>query len=57
MLVDVYIGSVDTGGLFGLLLISSFLLDEVLGCVFANSVDVTDFVLELDSVALVSHLY
>ena len=44
----------NTGGLVGLL-IRSFLLNEVLGSIFTNGIDVTDFVLEFDAVALVSY--
>ena len=40
-----------------LLFVSCFLLNEVLGSVFADSVDVADFVLELNSIALVCHLH
>ena len=39
------------------LFIGRFLFDEILGGLFADCVDVTDFVLELDSVALVCHLH
>ena len=39
------------------LFIGSFLLNEILGCFFADCVDVADFVLELDTVALVSNLH
>ena len=39
------------------LFISSLLLDKVFGGIFADSVDVADFILELDSVALVCHLH
>ena len=39
------------------LFIGCFLFDEILGGLFADCVDVTDFVLELDSVALVCHFH
>ena len=40
-----------------LLFVSRFLFNEVLGSLFADSVDVADFVLELNSVALVCHFH